>query len=76
MTEVVEILHYRLVRPDGTVLWSVFLPSDLGHIPVPPISPSSSLRGGEYAGAYALPPWRYECAVAGTGEWQLIEERS
>lgn len=69
MDDVATVTEYRLIRPDGTLLWTCTAPSYM--IPVPPVSP----RQARYPEDYALPPWRYEAREAGAREWTLIGER-
>jgi len=61
-------IDYRLIRPDGAVIWSAIGVTPEGYAPYPPVQWNGS-------GDWIYPPWRYEQQLPG-GEWELIEERT
>jgi hypothetical protein len=65
----VRSVQYRLIRPDGNLLWTCDVPSYM-PAPVPPISTSTALGEGNFA----VPPWRYEVREQ-DGTWTLLSER-
>lgn len=69
MSDVATMVEYRLIRPDGTLLWTCVAPDDV-PVPLPPVKP----EWAQHPEASCLPPWRYESRAADTAEWTLIGE--
>jgi hypothetical protein len=67
----VKFVVYRLVRPDGTLLWNLVVPNYMAP-PTPPVSPGTAERPGDYV----RPPWRYEAREQGASEWTLLAEKN
>jgi hypothetical protein len=65
VTDVVSVIEYRLVRPDGTLLWTCAATNYVGA-PAPPTSLRTA-AGGDWVD----PPWRFE-AREEAGEWTLL----
>lgn len=67
VSDVVTLVEYRLIRPDGNLLWACSGPSYLD------VAPPVSTATAQHPEQFVLPPWRYEKREQG-GEWALLAE--
>jgi hypothetical protein len=89
MSDRVSSTAWRLIRPDGNLLWTIIVPSLYdGAVPTPPVRFGDLseaihmstvdlpvLTFGPPVQAPVMPPWIYQRQVAG-GDWETIAEVS